>query len=233
MPVGPETEPGDATPHPSGGGDASRYPSAPNDASSRSPASRDAGSHPRDPDDASPHPRHPDGARPHPASDTVVVRTATVDDLQALADIYNEAVVNSVATFDVELQPPELFADRVASTRPGDHVVVAEEDGRVVGLAFATTYRPRPAYHGTRETSIYLAPGARGRGLGRTLYDELLRRVDGDGIHVCLAVIAQPNAASEALHASMGFERVGTLREVGRKFDRWVDTTWWQRVAGG
>jgi L-amino acid N-acyltransferase YncA len=168
------------------------------------------------------------GASPTPGG--LVVRAATANDLPALAEIYNEAVVNSVATFDLEPQPPELFADRVASTRLGDHVLVAEEDGRVVGLAFAATYRPRPAYAGTRETSVYLAPGARGRGLGRILYDELLARVDADGIHVCLAVIAQPNAASEDLHIATGFERVGTLRQVGRKFDRWVDTTWWQRV---
>ena len=162
----------------------------------------------------------------------MVLRTATAADLPGLAAIYNEAVAHSVATFDVEPQPPELFAERVASTRPGDHVLVAEERGRVVGMAYAATYRPRPAYDGTRETSVYLAPDARGRGLGRALYDELLARVDADGIHVCLAVIAQPNAASEALHAAVGFERVGTLREVGRKFDRWVDTTWWQRLRG-
>jgi L-amino acid N-acyltransferase YncA len=168
----------------------------------------------------------------HPASGQLTLRAATAADLQALAAIYNEAVAHSVATFDVEPQPPELFAERVASTRPGDHVVVAEERGRVVGMAYAATYRPRPAYDGTRETSIYLAADARGRGLGRALYDELLARVDADGIHVCLAVIAQPNPASEALHAALGFERVGTLREVGRKFDRWVDTTWWQRVRG-
>ncbi len=179
---------------------------------------------------ADPAPEVTGDAGRHPASGLWSLRTATADDMPALADIYNEAVAHSVATFDVEPQPPELFAERVASTRPGDHVVVAEERGRVVGMAYAATYRPRPAYDGTRETSVYLAPGARGRGLGRALYDELLARVDADGIHVCLAVIAQPNAASEALHAAVGFERVGTLREVGRKFDRWVDTTWWQRV---
>ena len=179
---------------------------------------------------ADPLPEVTDSESRHPASEPLALRTATAADLPALADIYNEAVAHSVATFDVEPQLPELFAERVASTRPGDHVVVAEERGRVIGMAWATTYRPRPAYAATRETSIYLAPGARSRGLGRAIYDELLARVDADGIHVCLAVIAQPNAASEALHASLGFERVGTLREVGRKFDRWVDTTWWQRV---
>ena len=159
-----------------------------------------------------------------------MLRTATTADLPALAAIYNEAVATSVATFDVEPQPPELFADRVASTRPGDHVVVAEVGGGVVGMAYAAAYRPRPAYDGTRETSVYLAGDARGRGLGSALYRELLARVDADGIHLCLAVIAQPNPASEALHEALGFERVGTLREVGRKFDRWVDTTIWQRV---
>ncbi len=181
---------------------------------------------------AEPTPEATNDASRLPAFHGVVLRTATAADLPALAAIYNEAVANSVATFDVEPQPPELFAERVGSTRPGDHVVVAHERGRVVGMAYAAAYRPRPAYDGTRETSIYLAPGARGRGLGRALYDELLARVDADGIHVCLAVIAQPNAASEALHAAVGFERVGTLREVGRKFDRWVDTAWWQRVHG-
>jgi len=171
----------------------------------------------------------PGAQGPGPASG-LVLRTATDADLPAIADIYNDAVRSSVATFDVDVQPPELFAARVASTRPGDHVVVALEGGRVVGMAYAATYRPRPAYDGTRETSVYLAPGARGRGVGRALYTELLRRVDADGIHVVLAVIAEPNEASAALHAALGFERVGTLREVGRKFDRWVDTTWWQRV---
>ena len=179
-----------------------------------------------------PRPGPDDPTSPRPASDTVLLRTATAADLPAIAEIYNDAVLTSVATFDVDPQPAELFAERVASTRSGDHVVVAESDGRVVGMAYAATYRPRPAYDGTRETSVYLAADARGRGLGRALYTELLRRVDADGIHVCVAVIAQPNAASEALHAAVGFERVGTLREVGRKFDRWVDTTWWQRVRG-
>jgi phosphinothricin acetyltransferase len=163
----------------------------------------------------------------------VSVRTAAPTDLETIASVYNEAVLGSVATFDVEPQAPELFADRVFSGRPGDHVLVAEERGRVLGMAYAATYRPRPAYDLTRETSIYLAADARGRGVGRTLYDELFRRVDADGIHVCLAVIARPNPASEALHRAVGFWHAGTLPEVGRKFDRWVDTAWWVRLRPG
>lgn len=158
------------------------------------------------------------------------IRAAVAADLPAMAAVYNVAVDTAVSTFDTEHRPPEHFADRVASTRPGDHVLVAEaEGGEVVGFAYASTYRPRRAYEGTREVSIYLDERARGRGLGRALYDELLARVDADGIHTCLAVIAQPNAASEALHAATGFERVGLLREVGHKFGAYVDTALWQR----
>lgn len=160
----------------------------------------------------------------------VTLRRAVAGDLEAIASVYNDAVLTSVATFDVEPQAPDLFADRVASRRPGDHVLVAEDRGRVLGMAYAATYRPRPAYDLTRETSVYLAPDARGNGVGRALYDELLRRVDADGIHVCLAVIARPNPASEALHRAVGFRHAGTLPEVGRKFDRWVDTAWWFRT---
>lgn len=168
----------------------------------------------------------------------VVLRVATTQDRVAMTAIYNEAVVHSVATFDLEPRDEEHYVPHLTSRRPGDHVLVAEADGRVVGFAHSGTYRPRPAYDGTREVSIYLAEEARGAGLGRRLYEALLARVDADGIHTCLAVVALPNPASEALHAAVGFTRVGTLREVGRKFDRWVDTAWWQRMrpehpAGG
>jgi len=158
------------------------------------------------------------------------LRTATAADLPAMTAVYNEAVASSLATFDTEPRGEEHYAAAVASTRPGDHVVVAEVGGRVVGMAYSGTYRPRRAYDGTREVSVYLDPAARGNGLGRLLYDELLARVDADGIHTCLAVIALPNPASEALHRAVGFESAGVLREVGRKFGGWVDTALWQRM---
>ena len=160
------------------------------------------------------------------------IRPATATDLPALVAIYNGEVRGSVATFDTQEKDVDHYAELVTSTRAGDHFLVAhDEEGAVLGYAFSGTYRPRPAYGGTREVSVYLADGARGRGLGRALYDELLARVDADGIHTTLAVIAQPNPASEALHTALGFERVGVLREVGRKFDRWVDTALWQRLG--
>jgi L-amino acid N-acyltransferase YncA len=159
-----------------------------------------------------------------------LLRTATTADLRAMTAVYNEAVAHTLATFDTEPRGEDHYAAAVTSTRPGDHVVVAEVADQVVGMAYSGTYRPRRAYDGTREVSVYLDPAARGNGLGRLLYDELLARVDADGIHTCLAVIALPNPASEALHRAVGFESAGVLREVGHKFGGWVDTALWQRM---
>lgn len=159
------------------------------------------------------------------------IRSATPQDLLGMVRIYNHAVDHAVSTFDTEHRPDDHYAGYLASVRSGDHVLVAvDHDGTVHGYAFSGTYRPRAAYDGTREVSVYLHEDARGQGLGRRLYDELLARVDADGIHTCLAVIAQPNPASEALHRATGFEPVGTLREVGHKFGDWVDTAFWQRM---
>jgi phosphinothricin acetyltransferase len=158
------------------------------------------------------------------------IRTATTEDVTGLATIYDEQVRNGISTFDLEPPPASYWVHLVDSTRPGDHVLVAEAERGVVGFAYAGTYRPRPGYRLTRETSVYLAEPARGQGLGRRLYDDLLARLVTDRMHVALALIALPNAASVALHESCGFEHLGTMREVGHKFDRWIDTAWYQRT---
>ena len=160
----------------------------------------------------------------------IVLRTATEADLPAMAAIYNQAIERTTSTFDVEPRPDDNYQARVASERSGDHVVVAEMGGKVVGYAFSNTYRKRPAYDTTREVSVYIAEGHRSHGLGSRMYDDLIARLDADGIHTIVSVIAQPNPASEALHRAMGFEHVGTLREVGFKFGKWVDTALWQRM---
>jgi phosphinothricin acetyltransferase len=159
------------------------------------------------------------------------IRPARASDLPAVAAIYNVEVEQGVGTFDTEPRAPEHFAHRLEATDPRDVFLVADDAGTVVGFAYSGPFRPRPAYAATRETSIYLASAARGRGLGRQLYAELLARLDGAGVHTTMAVVALPNEASEALHAALGFERVGVLREVGHKLGRWVDTAWWQRLS--
>jgi L-amino acid N-acyltransferase YncA len=158
------------------------------------------------------------------------IRAATAADLASAAAIYDEQVRSGISTFDLDPPPVTYWEHHLESTEPGDHFLVADDGRTIVGFAYSSTYRPRPGYRLTRESSVYLAEAARGRGLGRRLYDELLARVRDDGIHVVLALIALPNPASVALHEACGFEHLGTMREVGRKFDRWLDTAWYQRI---
>jgi L-amino acid N-acyltransferase YncA len=158
------------------------------------------------------------------------VRRAISADLPRIAAIYDEQVRTAISTFDVDPAPLSYWEARLGSSEPGDHLLVATVDGQVAGYAYSSAYRPRPAYGRTREVSVYLDVSARGQGLGRALYDDLLTRLVADGVHQVLAVIALPNDASETLHRSCGFERVGVLPEVGRKFDRWIDTALWSRT---
>jgi len=158
----------------------------------------------------------------------VLVRPATEADLPAIAGIYDPEVLTSISTFATEPPGVDIWEERLASERTGDHLLVAEEDGTVVGYTFSGDYRPRTAYGCTRETSVYLAPAARGRGVGRALYDEVLRLLRADGMRLAVAVVALPNPGSQGLHQACGFERVGVLHDVGRKFDTWIDTEIWE-----
>jgi L-amino acid N-acyltransferase YncA len=157
-----------------------------------------------------------------------IVRPATEADLPAIAAIYDEEVLHGISTFATE--PPGLdhWRERLESSHPGDHVLVAQRDGAVVGYAYSGSYRPRAAYARTRESSVYLASSARGAGVGRTLYDELLGLMRGDGVRLVVAVIAVPNPGSQGLHRACGFRQAGTLHEVGNKFGRWIDTELWE-----
>lgn len=160
----------------------------------------------------------------------VLVRPALAADLPAIAEVYDHQVRSGVATFDLEPQGTAYWEQRLAGLGPGDHLLVAEEDAVVLGYAASSAYRPRPAYARTREVSVHLADAARGRGVGSALYDDLLARLRGDGVHTVLAVVALPNPASRALHRRCGFEPAGVLREVGFKHGRWIDTELWQLV---
>jgi L-amino acid N-acyltransferase YncA len=161
----------------------------------------------------------------------VTIRPAVEDDLAAVARIYDHEVAHSHATFDLEPPPLDYWRHKLTAGEPGDHLLVAaEEQAGVVGYAYSWSYRPRPAYRRTRETSIYLDTSVRGRGIGRLLYPALLETMTASGVHTAVALVAQPNPASVALHASCGFEHVGTMREVGFKLGRWVDVEWYQKL---
>ncbi len=151
------------------------------------------------------------------------IRPAVVEDLPEVKAIYDEYVATSIATFDTVPSTEATWAEKLSC------LYVAVESG-LLGFAYASTYRPRSAYDETVETSIYLSPPAAGRGLGRQLYTTLLDRLDADGVHTAVAVIALPNPASVALHEALGFTRAGLLREVGHKFGRRIDTAFYQRL---
>jgi len=151
------------------------------------------------------------------------VRPATAEDLPAVAAIYARAVETSVATFDTVPPGLEHWRGRLDSPDDRDIFLVADDAGEVIGFAYSSAYRPRPAYDWTRETTVYLAEAARGQGVGTELYAVLLGRLRDADVHTALAVVALPNPASERLHLAAGFARVGLLAEVGHKLGRVID----------
>jgi phosphinothricin acetyltransferase len=155
------------------------------------------------------------------------VRDATEADLPAVAEIYAYETHFSYSTFETEERPLRAWAHKLRGHYP---FLVAEEDGTVLGYAYASEFRDRPAYHRTVETSVYVHRDARGRRLGSMLYDALLARVSADGYHTALALIALPNDPSVRLHERAGFTHAGTMREVGDKQDRMIDVGVWQRM---
>ncbi len=163
-----------------------------------------------------------------------LVRDSTAADLPAIHAIYTHHVRHGLASF--ELDPPDL--DEMARRRDelidrGLPHIVAEDDGKVVGFAYAGPYRPRPAYRHTLEDSVYVAPDASRRGAGRALLDALVVRCTRLGYRQLVAVIGDSaNTPSIALHEALGFRRSGLLRGVGFKLDRWVDIVILQRPLG-
>jgi phosphinothricin acetyltransferase len=161
----------------------------------------------------------------------VRVRDASPDDLTAIAGVFAHYVTNTVATFE---ETPPTAADwghKLAGLRElALPFVVAAARGDVVGFAYASPWRPKPAYRHTVEDSVYLSPDWTGRGVGRLLLNTLLTRCAAAGARQMIAVIADTgNAASAALHRSCGFADAGRLVSVGFKQGRWVDTLLMQR----
>jgi len=157
-------------------------------------------------------------------------RLATLDDAEAIRAIYNLEVTTSTATFD--LVPRSLEEQRVwQGARSGAHaVLVAEADGEVCGFGSLSSWRDRPAYSTTVEDSVYVHRGRQGEGVGTLLLTELVAVATKHGFHACMARIVGGHEASIALHRSCGFEVVGTEREVGRKFNRWLDVVLMERM---
>lgn len=159
------------------------------------------------------------------------VRLATPEDGAALAEIYRPAVAARATSF--ELDPPDAaeMARRVSATLQQYPWLVFEEDGQVVGYAYASRHRERAAYQWTVEVSAYVQDGVHRKGVGRALYDSLFRVLALQGYHRAFAGITLPNDASVGFHTALGFTRVGVYHRIGWKFGTWHDVLWLERAV--
>lgn len=159
---------------------------------------------------------------------TRVIRDATAGDLADIGALYGREVLNGTATFELHPPAPEEMADRFAAVkRHGLPWLVAEVDGAFAGYAYASPFRPRPAYRYGVEGSIYVEEAARGHGVGRALLEALIDGVRDMGLRHVIGAISDSDTstASIALHRALGFRDAGVYRQVGWKFDRWLDVT--------
>jgi phosphinothricin acetyltransferase len=165
----------------------------------------------------------------------VTIRHSTDADLPAITAIYGWNVLNGLGTFEED--PPsqdEMTRRRAAFLARGLPYLVAEEDGVVLGYAYAGPFRLRAAYRYTVEDSVYVSPDAVGKGVGKTLLTALIAACEALGLRQLVAVIGDSgNAASIGLHAAMGFKQQGVFPSMGYKFGRWVDLVWMQRDLNG
>ena len=169
------------------------------------------------------------GAVPYHRPMPHLIRLATEADAEAMAEIYAPVVRDTAISF--EMVPPDAaaFRAKIRDILRLAPFLVREDGGRMTGYAYATSFRARPAYRFSVETSVYVRDSERGRGVGRSLYEELLARLVRQGFRRAIAGITQPNAASVALHEGLGFTYVGVFRAVGFKFGRWHDVAFWER----
>ena len=157
------------------------------------------------------------------------IRLARPSDAATLLAIYAPYVENTAITFEYEVPTVEDFATRIEKTLGKYPYLVAEEDGAILGYAYASTYYARAAYDWAVELSVYVSQDARGKGVGSKLYDELEDLLGQVGYIHFLACISLPNEASLALHLKRGYQQVAHFPKIGYKFERWHDIIWLQK----
>ena len=164
-------------------------------------------------------------------SKLLILRKATLEDLGEITDIYNYAIKNLTATFDEKEKTLEdrraWFESHQVDKYP---LIVAEEEGEILGWGSISLFRERPAYRFTGETSIYVRKGFQGQGVGTRILKKLIDLTRESDLHTLVALIADGNEASIRLHANLGFQIVGQVQEVGYKFEDWVNVLLMQKI---
>lgn len=161
----------------------------------------------------------------------IAIRAADPGDAAAIAAIYAPFVLSGTVSFETDAPDTRAMRQRMAASDGHYPWLVATngDGGGVLGYAYASRFRDRPAYKWVVETSIYMAGDAQQRGVGRLLYEALLDTLRAQGFTQAIGVISLPNDASITLHEQVGFRRAGVYREIGFKFGRWIDVGFWQR----
>ncbi len=160
-----------------------------------------------------------------------MIRPATDQDAQALADIYNHYIEHSTATFEEEPVTASNMIERINKVNNANLPwLVITVDSKIIGYAYAAPWKERSAYRYSVEATVYLDPKAQGKGLGTELYQALFAELKQKSIHSVIAGITLPNPASIALHEKLGMVQVAHFHQIGRKFDQWLDTGYWQLI---
>ncbi len=158
-----------------------------------------------------------------------MIRDATHEDAQVIAEIYNYYVKNTAATFEEHEVTAQDMLSRIQSIQSEDLPwLVIEHDNRVIGYAYASRWKARSAYRFTVEVSVYLAHSEHGKGNGKALYTALFNIIRNKGFHVAISVVNLPNDSSVAIHEKFGMKKVAHFAQVGFKFGQWQDVGYWQ-----
>ncbi len=158
------------------------------------------------------------------------IRPCNNNDIPAICAIYNHYIEHTVITFEEQPVSVAEMQDRIERNTRLFPWLVYEDQGTILGYAYASKWKDRSAYKHTAEVTVYLDPAHCGKGVGSALYKALFEQLAQQNIHVLLACIAIPNVASESIHNQFGFRQVARFREVGFKFGRWLDVGYWQKV---
>lgn len=159
-----------------------------------------------------------------------MIRNISIDDARQICKIYNFYVLNTIITFEEEAVTMDEMRTRIENTTEKLPWIVYEKDGKIMGYAYASEWKSRCAYKHSLETTVYLKDGESGKGIGSLLYSELLERLKAKNYHAAIGGISLPNESSIALHEKFGFEKIGQFKEVGYKFNKWIDVGYWEFI---
>ncbi|NQY50185.1 MAG: N-acetyltransferase family protein [Colwellia sp.] len=159
-----------------------------------------------------------------------MIRAVQEQDAKAISDIYNYYIANTVITFEEDILTAAEMQRRITSVLAADlpWLIVADELGKILGYAYASKWRDRFSYRFSVEVTVYLSPEQSGKGLGTQLYQVLFTELKSRNIHSVIGGITLPNAASVAVHEKFSMEKVAHFKEVGFKFEQWLDVGYWQ-----